>query len=223
MSDLITIEQVDADGAIREAHEAVDGDTRADFFRKAAIGGGAVLGSSVLLGGLPELALAKPSKKHDVAILNYALTLEYLESDFYKEVLKNGNLSGEVLSTTNIVNKHEATHVRFLKKQLGHAAIKKPKFDFKNTTAPDSSSAALALYLKTAASLEDTGVSAYSGQAAHIKQSAVIRAAASILAVEARHASRFRSLGNRNFAPKAFNHRASMKEVLKKAKPFIKK
>jgi rubrerythrin len=217
MTDLIRIEQVDTDGAIREAEHAVDGDTRADFFRKAAIGGGAVLGSSVLLGGLPELASAKPSKKHDVAILNYALTLEYLESDFYKEALKSANLSGAVLTTTNIVSKHENAHVRFLKKQLGSKAIKKPKFDFGDTTSSS------AKFLPTASSLEDTGVTAYAGQAAHIKQSAVIRAAASILAIEARHASRFRSLEGRNFAPKAFNHRATMKEVLKKAKPFIKK
>ena len=68
MRDLITVEALnldtlDADGAIREAEEAVAADTRADFFRKAAIGGGSLIGGGVLLSGLPALAEAKPSKK----------------------------------------------------------------------------------------------------------------------------------------------------------------
>src|SRR4051794_29404796 len=87
---LLPIETVDTDGAIREAEEAVAGDTRAVFFRKAAIGGGAVLGSGAILGMLPELASAKPSKKQDIAILNYALTLEYLETAFYQEAAAAG-------------------------------------------------------------------------------------------------------------------------------------
>jgi rubrerythrin len=91
------------------------------------------------------------------------------------------------------------------------------KFDFGNTTANQAS------FLKTAVVLEDTGVKAYSGQAARIKQAAVIHAAVSILTVEARHASYLRSLNNQTFAPRSFDRRAGMKSVLKKAKPFIKK
>lgn len=217
MSDLITIEAVDTDGAIREAHEAVGGDSRADFFRKAAIGGGALVGSGLLLGGLPELAAAGTrSKKLDVRILNFALTLEYLESEFYKEALAKANLQGDVLSTTKLVSRHENAHVRFLKLTLGSARKPKPKFDFKGTTSDANK------YLATAVLLEDTGVTAYSGQAPRILQSKVLKAAVSILTVEARHASRFRSLNGKTFAPRTFDSPASARQVLSKAEGFIK-
>ena len=215
MSDLITLEALDTDGAIREAEDSVAGDTRADFFRKGAVAGGAVIGSGVLLGGLPDLALAKPSKKQDVKILNYALTLEYLEAAFYKEALQKAGLTGDDLSAAKIVSRHENAHVKFLKSQLGRKAVKKPKFDFGNATANPVN------FLKTAVALEDTGVKAYSGQATRIKQAAVVKAAVSILTVEARHASRFRSLNKQNFAPRSFDKPAGMKSVLKKAKPFL--
>jgi rubrerythrin len=219
MSDHISLDLVDTDGAVREAEEAVAGDSRADFFRKAALTGGAVLGSGVVLGGFPEFAFAaKPSKKNDVAILKYALTLEYLENAFYVEALSKAGLTGANLAAFKVVQSHEATHVKTLKKVLGKAAIKTPKFDFGATTASQTTA------LATAVVLEDTGVAAYSGQAPHIKQVAVIEAAASILPVEARHASYLRSLNNQLFAPKAFDKPLTMKQVTskKRAGKFIK-
>jgi rubrerythrin len=219
MTDHINLDLVDTDGAIREAEEAVAGDSRADFFRKAALTGGAVLGSGVVLGGFPEFSFAaKPSKKNDVAILNFALTLEYLESAFYKEALAKAGLTGDNLNVTKIVSAHENTHVKTLKKALGKAAVKEPKFNFGATTANQTN------FLKTAVTLEDTGVKAYSGQATNIKQSAVVKAAVSILTVEARHASRFRALNGQNFAPAAFDKAATKGQILaavKKTK-FIK-
>jgi hypothetical protein len=211
MTDQIKLDIVDTDGAIREAEDAVMGDSRADFFRKAAVTGGAALGSGVLLGGFPSFALgAKPSKKQDAAILNYALTLEYLENEFYKEALAKAGLTGANLSAFKIVQSHENTHVATLKKALGKAAIKKPKFNFGSTTANQVNA------LKTAVVLEDTGVSAYSGQATRIKQAAVVKAAVSIVTVEARHASYLRSLNKQTFAPSAFDKPLSMKQVTSK-------
>ena len=152
------------------------------------------------------------SKKNDVKILNYALTLEYLESAFYAEALSKGKLSGSVLKFATTVAAHEATHVTALQKALGSAAVKKPSFDFKGTTG------ATKTFLATSKVLEDTGVSAYQGQATLIDATAILATAGSILAVEARHASWVRDLigGGKtpSPAPDAFSPPLSMKQVL---------
>ena len=221
MSDRITmgalsLDSLDSDGAIRETGASLAGDTRADFFKKGALGGAALIGGGVFLAGLVEpAAAAKPSVKQDVKILNYALTLEYLESAFYIEAVKKGALSGEVLDTAKIIRDHEVAHVKFLKQALGNAAVKKPKFDFMNTTGDQ------ATFLATAIVLEDTGVAAYAGQGPRLFQKPVVKAALSIHSVEARHAARVRSLAGKNFAPRAFDKPLGMKAVLEKAGPFI--
>jgi hypothetical protein len=216
MSDLITLEEIDVDGAIREAATEI-GDTRMDFFKKAAVGGGSLIAGGALLGGLPSIAGAAPkrSKKQDVAILKFALTLEYLEAAFYNEAVSKGALTGDVLDTAKIVQKHENTHVKTLKSLV---SVKKPKYDFMGTTEDQTK------FLATAQKLEDTGVSAYSLGAPLILQAKVLEAATSILTVEARHASRFRSLNGANFAPAAFDKPAkSIDAVLKQAKKFYAK
>jgi len=87
---------------------------------------------------LPELAAAaKPSKKNDIAILNFALTLEFLERDFYLEAIAAGALTGDVLGFAQLVAAHESTHVTALAatiKKLGGKAVKKPAFNFMGTT-----------------------------------------------------------------------------------------
>jgi rubrerythrin len=210
MSDRITVEALDVDGALREAEAEVAGDTRAELFRKAAIGGGSLIGGGILLSGVAAPALAaRPSKKQDVKILNYALTLEYLEAAFYTEAVSRGAISGDAMEAAKIVRDHELAHVKAIKSVLGKAAVKKPKFDFMNTTGDQ------ATFLATAVALEDTGVAAYAGQGPRVSQKAVVEAALSIHSVEARHAAHFRALAGKTFAPKAFDAPKSMKQVLK--------
>ena len=87
------LEVIDVDGAIRETAAAAAGDTRAAFLAKAGLLGGGMIGASALLD--PALAGAA-SKQGDIAILNFALTLEHLEATFYAEAKRMGALSGEL-------------------------------------------------------------------------------------------------------------------------------
>lgn len=195
MTHAINLEQVDVDGAVGEAREAAidglqEGDTRLGFLRKSALAGGAAISGGALLGALAPGALAAGGRppasfgKGDIGILNYALTLEYLEAAFYNgATAANLPLSGQAAAFLKVVTKDENAHVAFLKKALGAKAAKEPKFDFKgaNTNA--------AMFMTTAQVLENTGVHAYSGQALNIKSPAYVKAAISILTIEARHAS----------------------------------
>jgi rubrerythrin len=181
----IDLATFDADGALAESGGALDGDTRGAFFKKAAIAAGGIAGSTAFLGGLPSIASAASLPKSDVAILNFALTLEYLESEFYKAAVPNidRNAQGSLAEFAAVVRDHELAHVAALKKVLGSKAVKKPTFDF-GAAVTD-----LPTFIKTSFALENTGVHAYLGQAGRIKTPALLGAAASIVTVEARHAS----------------------------------
>lgn len=207
MSFLPALEELDQDGAIREHAEKVDGDTRTAFLRKAGLGAGAVAGSSAFFGVLPAIAGAGTAKS-DVAILNFALTLEYLEAAFYDEAVAQGRFSGTLGRFAKTVAAHENAHVRFLKGALGAAAVKKPAFDFKGTTSNR------AKFMATAQALEDTGVSAYLGQVGNIKSKKILGAAGSILPIEARHAGWIRNINSDLGAPRAFEGARTKNQVL---------
>jgi len=219
LHEIATLADIDRDGAIQETFEEAGGDTRAAFFRKGAM----VAGGGLALGAFPAgFALAQGVPKGDRKILNFALTLEYLEAAFYEEAIAKGKLTGETALFAQVVGAHEAAHVEALKAALGVKAVGKPSFDFQGTTGSEKS------FRKTAMVLEDTGVSAYQGQAPRIKTTAVLASAGAILAVEARHAAWIRDIigGGKgvNPAPAAFNKAMSMDEVLAAVKDtkFIK-
>lgn len=179
LTDLVPIDDLDADGALREATDAVAGDSRADFFRKGGLTAAGLLGGGLLTA---DIAGAKPTTKGDIKILNFALLLEYLEATFYAQAEKRNfpGITGEFVS---LIVVHESDHVRFLEIALGNNKIHRPKFDFRDTTSD------LAKFQETAFSLENTGVKAYSGQGPRLKSPAVLTAAARILTIEARHAA----------------------------------
>ena len=211
----ISLAEVDRDGAVQEAIDNVSGDTRAAFLTKAAVATGGLVGGGALLGIFPKAGAAATS--NDVAIANFALTLEYLEAAFYTEAEKMGALSGKTATFARVVGSHERAHVAALKKMLGSAAVKSPSFDFKGTTEDQ------AKFEKTAMVLEDEGVAAYKGQAANIDSAAVLNAALAIHTVEAHHASWIRHILGVSPAPSAFDPAKSMDRVLAdvKATGFI--
>ena len=215
MDDMLSLDLVDQDGAIREARDRASGGTRADLFRKTVVGGGTFLAGGLLITGLPSVALGKPSAAQDVEILNFALLLEYLESSFYVEAVQRADLSGAALTFARTVRDHELAHVAFLRKVLGAKAIKKPRFDFKGTTSDR------ARFLATAVVLEDTGVAAYNGQGPRLTKP-TLAAAATIVSVEARHAAwvrrivaapEYESRPGSFPAPAAFNPSLTRKQV----------
>ena len=178
------VEDFDRDGAVGETAAQ----SRASFLKKAGLGAGVLVGGSAFAGALPGLARGAAIPASDIAILNFALTLEYLEAAFYAEAVAKGKLTGETRRFATVVSQHEGSHVKFLEKVLGSQAVAKPKFDFKGTTSDQ------ALFQATADTLENAGVHAYLGQAGNIKTKAVLAGAASILPVEARHAAWIRDI-----------------------------
>ena len=214
----INLAEIDSDGAIREAAEEVSGDTRMGFLRKAGIAGGTALSGGAILGALiPGTAMAAsgapPAKfgKGDIGILNFALTLEYLERAFYNQATdKLSGLSPELEAFLKVTTRDERAHVAFLKKALGSKAVKEPKFDFKGTTGSASTFAA------TAYVLENTGVHAYLGQAPNIKDAKILLAAASIVTIEARHSGAIGSIINESINPNgAFDNGLPASAILK--------
>ena len=213
MTDHISIEVVDVDGALAETAERA-GVSRADFFRRGAVAGGGLVLGSALLSGFPTLAAAaKPSAKGDIAILNYALTLEYLEAAFYAEAVKNAGLKGPAAAFAKQVAAAEKAHVEFLKQALGKKAVKSPKFAFGAATQSQDK------FLQTAYVLENAGVQAYLGQAGNFKNPKFLLAAASILPIEARHAGAVGQLINKNISPEgSFEVGKPMADILKAVK-----
>jgi hypothetical protein len=191
MPDDLTLDELDRDGALREALEAVS--SRASFLRNALIGSGALLGALAA----PERSdAASPS---DNAILNFALTLEYLQAAFYTETERAHAIGSELARVPRQLGSVERAHVAALKNVLGRAAVKRPSFDFKGTTEDQVQ------FLKTAVAFEDLGAAAYKGQATRVDSPALLAAAISIHSVEARHAAWMRYLAGFTPAGRAFD------------------
>jgi hypothetical protein len=198
------------------AHVEVHGITRSSFILRGALAAGAVYGVSGVTPFVSQALAA--SGGGDAEILNFALTLEYLESDFYNVKGKTVGLSGQAKSYATLFGEEEQAHVQALTtviKQLGATPVKKPTFVF-----PASSQSS---FLALASVLENTGVGAYNGAAPSLQSKTVLAAAGSIVQIEARHAAAIDLLIGQPPTPNGgFDVPLTKAEVLAKAGPLIK-
>jgi hypothetical protein len=194
----------------------VHGVTRASFILRGAMTAGAALGAGAVAPFVSNALAASGSS--DVDILNFALTLEYLETDFYKVKAKSVGLSGAAKSLAAQFADQEQQHVDALTKAImgaGGTPVKKPTFVFPVTNQTS--------FLKLAYVLENTGVGAYNGAGPLLKNVAYLGAAGSIVQIEARHAASIALLIGDKVTPNGgFDKPLTKAEVLKAAGPLIK-
>ena len=186
-----------------EVYERLD--TRRDAMKSFSKWGGriALTALPLMLGGMFKKAYGQTSSSI-TDVLNFALTLEYLEAEFYTMGASSGIVpAGPATGAINTIRDHENQHVAFLKSvisSMGATPVSKPTFDF--TAGNGSNNGPFAgvfsnygLFLAVAQTFEDTGVRAYKGQAANlISNNTVLNAALQIHSVEARHASHIRQM-----------------------------
>jgi hypothetical protein len=194
----------------------VHGMTRASFILRGTLAAGAVYGMGAVAPFVSQAFAATGGG--DAEILNFALTLEYLEADFYTVKGKQVGLSGQAKAYAAQFGAEESEHVTALTaaiKQLGGTPVKKPRFVF---PATDEHS-----FLALASVLENTGVGAYNGAGPSLQSKQVLASAGSIVQIEARHAAAIDLLIGKSPTPnQGFDVPLSKEKVLTAVKPLIK-
>ncbi len=208
-------------------HFSDEGDRRAFLKYAGLVGIGASLvacGTSSSTSSSTPTPKAAPSSaasqfgEGDMGILNYALTLEYLEAEFYAKG-STQQLLGEDFKYISPIAQHEAAHVQALTatiQKLGGSPAKKPTFKFPDGTFTDK-----AKFMSTAHTFEETGVKAYQGQVTKIKDKTILGAAASIAGVESRHAAIINDLLGQKQVPAPVEANAPMSEIVQAITPFL--
>lgn len=204
--------------------EGKEGITR----RRFLIGTGGVAGGLALAGSsLAGLSVGQQAGvrlasaqtlKTDLDILQFALTLEHFEDAAYRFANGSGLLKGTVADLFKAFGAHEATHVAaitdVIKKMGGNPVAEQPKYNLPTLQNQDE-------VVRLFTTLEEVGAGAYLGAAPLIKDKGILGAAASILNVEAQHASTFRAFMNDPMPSPAFGQAFTPDEVLAKVKPFL--
>lgn len=187
-----------------EVFEKIDGRRAAmkSFFNFS--GKVALASLPIAFGSMFKKAYGRPTDAIS-DVLNFALTLEYLEAGFYAQ----GNAVAATLIPTDAargaiatIGAHETAHVEFLKTaimSLGASPVAKPTFDFTAGGTFPNVFSDYATFLAVAQTFEDTGVRAYKGQAGNLmSNNDILTAALNIHSVEARHASHIRQMRKAN-------------------------
>jgi rubrerythrin len=193
----------------------VDDDlSRGEVIVKGALAVGALYGAASVAPFVGR-ALAK-SNGGDVGVLNFALTLEYLESTFYTEAKTRAKASGELKSLIDLIAAEEDEHAKALTEaieKLGGKPAAEPEFDFPYKGVGE--------FLELAQTFEETAISAYNGAVPELESNEALALAASIVQVEARHAAAIRLQNGQEPAPEGFDFPAGKDADLKAIEPFI--
>jgi rubrerythrin len=202
--------------SVRPELEAVrvDGMTRSAFILRGALAAGAAYGLGAVAPFVGE-ALAVGAAD-DQQVLAFALTLEQVESAFYKAAASGAGLSGQAASLAKTFGAHEDEHVKALGQliqQLGGKPAAAPKVQFGLTDQ--------ASFLKLAVALEDLGVGAYNGAAPMLKTPDLLSALGSIVNTEARHSAALRALAGQDPAPAAFDKAVPADQVATTLKKYV--
>lgn len=189
---------------------------RRNFLKGAALVG---VGTTFVASAKGDPTAFAEASANDLEILNYALTLEYLEAEFYTQGLDGGILEGRELELVTPIRDHEQAHVDGITQavnDLGGTPAEKPTFTFPEGTFTNKDE-----FLAAASMFEELGVDAYHGQVALIEDPAILGTAAAIAGVESRHAAILADLTGGDPFPAPFENNKSMDEVLEAAGQFI--
>lgn len=194
-----------------------NGSDRRNFLKYAGIVG---VGATLTVAGLSErFALSQQGGGGDAEILNYALTLEQLEAEFYRRGIEAGILSGREQELVTAIRDHEVAHVEAVTAAVsaaGGTPVAQPEFRL-----PEEVFADRAAFLTQASAFEELGVTAYHGQVPLIQSAEVLGAAAAIAGIESRHAAILADLQGGDPFPATVEAAQSMEQVLAAAEPFL--
>jgi hypothetical protein len=196
--------------------------SRRNLFAKAAVTLGAAATAPAMLAAVSGEALGQGLPGQVTEVLNFALTLEYLEAEFYQRALGTpGLIPGRYRTVFQQIGKHENAHVRFLVGALGPAARPRPQFDYTARGRFPDVFSNFNTFATVSQTFEDLGVAAYKGQAGNLMGTPVLGPALQIHSVEARHAAEVRRVRGVLGWDGPFDRPLSRFQVLAAAGPFI--
>jgi rubrerythrin len=201
-------------GASRELEAVrVEGMTRSAFILRGALAAGAAYGLGAVA---PFVSDALGAAADDDQVLAFALTLEQLESAFYKAANARAKLSGQAAALAKSFGGHEDEHVKAISQLLSALGGKPPAASTAKFGLSDQAS-----FLRLAVTLEDLGVAAYNGAAPLVKTPDILSALGSIVNVEARHSAALRTLAGQDPSPQAFEKGKPADQVAVELKTIV--
>jgi hypothetical protein len=202
---MLTLAEVDADGALHETAAAAFPGTRAAFLRRSAAA--VTMGVGALFTAESGEAAGVAKTANDIAILRFDLVLEYLQSGLYTEAERLGALTPKTLSWARVVGAHERAHLVALKRLLGRKIVPSPTFNYGSVTSNERA------FIRTAVGFEDLTAALLKWQAPRLDSRSIIAAAVTLHSVETRHAAWIRHLVGLQPAANAFDKPASQQRM----------